>query len=299
LRAYFLDEPTNQVYAKTNAWQNANGSLSASYQARPDLLLTANIGTAWRAPNVADLYANGLHQSAVAYERGNPNLQPEQAYNGNLVLAYAGKRLSGELGLYNNRIDNYIYLKPDSVPIVRQRGAFPAYSYTQVLATFRGIDASLTYKLTDRLSMTSNNSLLYARNQTDDDFLVFVPPNRSDNRLRYELGQTGKLSALYVQVSGLYVSRQNRVPPVTQQQENGQLIFQGDFAPPPPAYFLLGAELGFTAPVAGHALSVILTGTNLANVAYRDYLNRFRYYADEPGRNLSLKVRLPFGTNQQ
>jgi len=299
LRAYFLDETTKQPYNTTRHWQNANGSLGAAYQLRPDLTLTANVSTAWRAPNVADLYSNGLHQSAVAYERGNPNLRPEQAYNGNLVLAYAGKRLSGELGLYNNRIDNYIYLKPDSVPIVRQRGAFPAYSYTQVLALFRGIDASLTYKLTDRLSMTSNNSLLYARNQTDDDFLVFVPPNRSDNRLRYELGQTGKLSDLYIQVNGLYVSRQNRVPPVTQQQENGQLIFQGDFAPPPPAYFLLGAELGFTAPVAGHELSVILTGTNLANVAYRDYLNRFRYYADEPGRNLSLKLRLPFGTNQQ
>ena len=294
LRAYFLNDATKQTYYTTHDWTNANGSLGVAYQLRSNLTLTANLSTAWRAPNVADLYSNGLHQSAVAYEIGNPNLQPEQAYNGNFVLAYSGKRLSGEIGVYNNLIHNYIYLKPDSVPIIRQRGAFPAYSYTQVQATFRGIDATLSYKLTDQLTLTTKNSLLFAYNQTDHDYLVFIPPNRSDNNLRYDWARWGQLSNLYVSVSGLYVARQNRAPAVTSRQENGEVIFSGDFAPPPPAYFLLGAELGFSTQVGGQAMSVILTGSNLANVAYRDYLNRFRYFADEPGRNVSLKVRIPF-----
>ncbi|GAB4037693.1 TonB-dependent receptor [Spirosoma jeollabukense] len=294
LRAYFLNEATNQTYFTTHNWQNANGSLGAAYQLRSDLTLTANVSTAWRAPNVADLYSNGLHQSAVAYERGNPNLQPEQAYNGNLVFAYTGRRLSGEVGIYNNLIHNYIYLKPDSVPIVRQRGAFPSYSYAQVQARFRGIDATLTYKLTSQLTLTTKNSLLFAYNQTDRDYLVFIPPNRSDNSLRYDWARLGRLSNPYVSVSGLYVARQNRAPAVTSRQENGDVIFTGDFAPPPPAYFLLGAELGFAAKVGSQSMSVILTGSNLANVAYRDYLNRFRYFADEPGRSISLKVRVPF-----
>ena len=299
LRAYFLDEVTKKTYSETHDWQNANGSLGVAYQLRPELTLTANLSTAWRAPNVADLYSNGLHQSAVAYERGNPNLKPEQAYNGNLVLAYTGKRFSGEIGVYNNLITNYIYLKPDSVSIVRQRGAFPSYTYTQVRATFRGIDATLNYKLTDRLTLTTKNSLLFAYNHTDRNYLVFIPANRSDNSLRYDWSRWGKLSNLYVSASGLYVARQNRAPAVTTRQENGQLIFTGDFAPPPPAYFLFGAELGFTAQVGRQPLSVILSGTNLANVAYRDYLNRFRYFADEPGRNILLKVKLPIGFSKQ
>ena len=299
LRAYFLDEPTNVVYNKTHNWQNANGSLGAAYQLRPNLTLTANFSTAWRAPNVADLYSNGLHQSAVAYEIGNPNLKPEQAYNGNAVLAYAGKRLSGEIGIYNNLINNYIYLKPDSLPIIRQRGTFPAYSYTQVRATFRGMDATLNYKFNDHLTLTSQNSLLYAYNRTENNYLVFVPPNRSNNKLQYDLKPWGKLDHVYVSVSGLYVAKQNRVPAVTARQENGQIIFTGDFAPPPPAYFLLGAEAGFTVPVSGHPMSVVLSGTNLANVAYRDYLNRFRYFADEPGRSIILKIKLPFGLSNR
>ncbi|WP_020598669.1 TonB-dependent receptor [Spirosoma panaciterrae] len=298
LRAYFLDEVTKQTYFKTHSWQNANGSLGVAYQLSPDLTLTTTVSTAWRAPNVADLYSNGLHQSAVAYERGNPNLQPEQALNGNLVLAYAGKRLSGEIGVYNNLINNYIYLKPDSVPVIRQRGAFPAYTYTQVRATFRGIDATLTYKLTDHLALTTKNALLFAFNQTDHAYLVFIPPNRSDNSLRYDWAKWGKLSNLYLSMSGLYVARQNRAPAVTTRQENGQIIFTGDFAAPPPAYFLLGAELGCTVQVGSQPMHMSLSGTNLANTVYRDYLNRFRYFADEPGRSFMLRIKLPFSVGK-
>ena len=293
LRAYFLDEPTNTVYNQTHNWRNVTGSLGASYQLRPDLTLTTNLSTAWRAPNVADLYSNGLHQSAVAYEIGNPNLNPEQAFNGNLVLAYSGKRLTAEVGFYNNRINNYIYLKPDSVPIIRQRGAFPAYTYTQVNATFRGFDASFSYKFTSHLSLVSKTSLLFAYDQTNQGYLVFIPPNRTDNSLRYETATWGQLTHVYAQLSSLYVARQNRAPAVTQRQENGQIIFTGDFSVPPPAYFLLGAEVGFSTAFGRQPLNIVLSSTNLANVSYRDYLNRFRYFTDEPGRNISLKINLP------
>ncbi len=102
-----------------------------------------------------------------------------------------GSRLSGEVGVYNNLINNYIYLKPDSVPLIRQRGAFPVYTYTQVRATFRGIDATLNYKITPQLTFSTKNSLLFAYNQTDHGYLVFIPPNRSDNSLRYEMSTVG------------------------------------------------------------------------------------------------------------
>ncbi len=300
LRAYFLDETTNRTFSRSHQWDNANGSLGISYQARPDLTLTTNFSTAWRAPNASDLYANGLHQSGVAYERGNPNLQPEQAYNGNLALAYSGKRLTAEIGVFNNLINNYIYLKPDSVPAIRQRGAFPAYSYNQVQATFRGVDATVSYKLSGQLTLTSKTSLLWAYDKTNRNYLVLVPPNRMDNSVRYDfheqaVGATpGTVSGLYVQVSGLAVARQNRVPAVSSEVVNGTPVFRGDFAPPPPGYFLLGAEAGLNVSIGKQPMSVILSGANLLNTAYRDYLNRFRYFADEPGRNISLKIKISF-----
>ncbi|AQG79264.1 TonB-dependent receptor [Spirosoma montaniterrae] len=300
LRAFFLDEITNAVTNTTRQWQNLTGSFGVTYQLSPQLTITGNLGTAWRAPNVNDLYSNGLHQSAVAYERGNPNLQPEQARNLNLSVEYTGKRLYADLTLYNNWINNYIYLKPDSVPIVRQRGAFPSFTYNQVRATFRGIDATLRYKLAEGLTLVSKTSLLFAYDHTNRDYLVYIPPNRTDNGLRYTLPDRGRFSGMYVSVSSQYVSRQNRVPTVTQREEGGRIIFTGDFAPPPPAYTLFGAELGFRSRIGRQPISLILTGTNLLNRAYRDYLDRFRYFADEPGRNVMLKLKLPlsFGQNR-
>ena len=298
LRAFFLDQPTNTVTARTRNWRNATGSLGATYQVSQKLTLSGNVSTAWRAPNVSDLYSDGLHQSAVAYERGNPNLKPEQALNLNLSVAYTGRRLYVDGSLFSNRIANYMYLKPDSVPIVRQRGAFPAYSYQPVRATFRGVDATIRYTLTNRLTFTSRTSLLFAYDQTNRDYLVYTPPNRTDNGLRYELGNrraTGleRVSGVYLSLTHQYVARQNRVPTVAQREENGRIIFAGDFAPPPAAYSLLGGEIGFAWRVSRQSINIILTGTNLLNRAYRDYLDRFRYFADEPGRNIMLKVKWP------
>ncbi|KAB7727647.1 TonB-dependent receptor [Rudanella paleaurantiibacter] len=292
LRAFFLNETDDQVFSRSHRWDNANGSFGVSYELRPNLTLTTNLSTAWRAPNASDLYANGLHQSSVAYERGNPNLKAEQAYNGNLALAYTGERLSFDIGIFNNLINNYIYLKPDSVPTIRQRGAFPAYSYDQVRALFRGIDATISYKLSQPLTFTSKTSLLWAYNQTARDYLVLVPPQRSENSIRYEFTDQGRVSGLYVQASLLAVARQHRVPTVSSEMREGTLIFRGDFAPPPPGYVLLGAEAGLTLRLGNQPVQVILTGANLANTVYRDYLNRFRYFADEPGRNLSLKLKV-------
>ncbi|GAB3974382.1 TonB-dependent receptor [Spirosoma terrae] len=297
LRAYFLDETTKLTTEKTRDWSNVTGSLGTTYQLTSKLMLSGNVSTAWRAPTVSDLYSNGLHQSAVAYEQGNPDLNPEQAYNLNVSVEYSSDRLYVDMGIYNNWINNYIYLKPDSVPIIRQRGAFPAYTYNQVRATFRGLDATVRYKLTSQLTLTSKTSLLFAYDHTNRDYLVYIPANHTENGLRYDFekpaSRQGRITDVYLSVNHQYVARQNRVPMVTQREENGQIIFTGDFAPPPPAYSLIGAEVGFSCKVGSNPMNVILMGTNLLNQSYRDYLDRFRYFADEPGRNIMLKVKLP------
>ena len=35
---------------------------------------------------------------------------------------------------------------------------------------------------------------------------------------------------------------------------------------------------------------------NLLDVRYRDILSRFRYFIDEPGRNVTFRVTVPFGS---
>jgi iron complex outermembrane receptor protein len=41
-------------------------------------------------------------------------------------------------------------------------------------------------------------------------------------------------------------------------------------------------------------IDVVFGVTNLFNVAYRDYINAFRYFTLDRGRNISLKIKMAF-----
>lgn len=69
-----------------------------------------------------------------------------------------------------------------------------------------------------------------------------------------------------------------------------------DYLPPPPAYFILGADLEWKPEINGRQIFISLNGSNILNHNYRDYLNRMRYYYGEPGVNIYLKLRIPFET---
>jgi len=62
-----------------------------------------------------------------------------------------------------------------------------------------------------------------------------------------------------------------------------------DYAPAPAAYTLLRIYLG--GQLMRQHLQWIISLDNALNTRYRDYMNRLRYFADEPGRNLSLRLQ--------
>jgi iron complex outermembrane receptor protein len=271
----------------TYNFNNVSGTLGALYDVGYHLTFGLSATSAWRAPSVNELFSDGVHHSAATYEVGDPSLGSEQAYNFETSVDYFGNtRLNGKLSLYYNVINNYIYLSPLPDPVLTIRGAYPAFQYRQTDATFKGVDLSLEYNLLPNLSLTSKTAIVRARNVAADDHIVYIPADRTDNSLRYEFSQPGKesrMSGSYIAVGGLYVAEQTRVPGKTEE----------DFAPAPGAYFLLHAEAGTTVRIGKQPVEIGITGNNLLDTTYRDYLNRFRYFSDEMGRLLMLRISLP------
>ncbi|WP_229321423.1 TonB-dependent receptor [Larkinella knui] len=269
-------------------FRNFSGTVGATYSISDKWLSRFNAGTSWRAPNVSELFSDGVHHGAAAYELGDRTLQPEMAYNLNLSTDYTGKKMQAEFGFFYNTIRNYIYLKPQAEPVLTIRGAFPSFKYTQTDALYAGLDASIQAVLVPKLSGTSKLSLLYVQDLILDQPIVMTPPNRWENGLRYDFGRSGRLRDVFAGVGNLWVARQNRVP-------SGPQSAHSDFLPPPPAYSLWNLTAGFALPVsASQQVDIGFTVTNLFNTVYRDYLNRFRYYADDPGRNLSVRLKWKF-----
>jgi iron complex outermembrane receptor protein len=263
-------------------YTNLSGTLGAIYTFAEGWTTRLHAGTAWRPPNANELYTAGVHHGAAAYEEGDPTLRPETAYNTSWTTTYTGKRLTGEVSLYHNYIAGFIYLKPQAAPVLTIRGAFPAFRYTQVDAVFRGVDFSAQYALTPRLTWQGKYALVRARDVRNDAYLVQIPADRAENSLRYTLKPPGRWEKMAVHLGQQYVARQRRAP------ENG------DYLPPPPAYWLWEAGVEGRVPVGERYLDIGLSATNLLNTDYRDYLNRFRYYADEIGRNVTLRLRYSF-----
>lgn len=283
-------------------YHNFSGSLGGIYDLNHHVSLSLNAGTAFRSPSVNELFSNGLHHGTASVEIGDRNLKAENAYNLVATATYRSeKKLNGELSLYRNYIRDYIFLAPVFPATLTVRGAFPTFRYSQTDATFTGLDLSLAYGLSNAFSVNGKASVVRALNLKTDDYLILTPPDRFDAHLRFE---PNKARNTFFQVGGLLIRRQNRVPanPVYNPEpgSNATITFvpvNGDYAAPPPGYFLLQASLGTTLRAGKQPLEISLSGNNLLNTPYRDYLNRFRYFADEMGSNIVLRVRLPLNFN--
>jgi iron complex outermembrane recepter protein len=132
------------------------------------------------------------------------------------------------------------------------------------------------------LEITSKSSLIYAWNETINNYLIYTPPLRLQNGAAYHFGKTGPFRDLVLGAEDIYVAKQNDVPAGY------------DFAPPPNAYNLIDAHIGFKLLINKTDADFDIAANNLTNVAYKDYLDRFRYFADEPGRNIIFRLRVPF-----
>ena len=105
------------------------------------------LSTAWRAPNVNELYSDGLHHGAARIEKGDSSLAPERANSLMTGVSYSKSKWSFEVGLYTKLINDFIYLQPTYPPQLTIRGAFPSFRFSQTNARLNGADISIGYEI--------------------------------------------------------------------------------------------------------------------------------------------------------
>lgn len=277
-----FDNDNGVVIREEFDYQNVSVALGGLWQPADEHQLRLSASSAFRAPNVNELFSDGVHQGVSSYERGDKTLQPEVAYNLSLTWLFNKGKWSSELSLYHNTIDNFIYLEPQfPETILTIRGAFPSFAYTQVDARFQGVDAGINYQVNSRWQVSGKATIVRARNTEADDWLINIPADRYDLALSWS-GFRRKALQPYANLSVSYTAEQTRAP------------LDADFAPPPPAYTLLEAEAGVTIDLGNNRLDLSLAAENLGNVRYRNYLNRFRYFTDEVGRNWIIRLNYEF-----
>ncbi len=268
----------------------------------PHVTLRADASLLQRAPAANERASQGVHNGIyeegydITRPPGTPGLGPETARSAAFSMSWHDHpRLNGELTLYQTHIRNYIFQTPIP-PVLDIRGLFPSYRFQQTDARFQGLDLLLAYRVARPLTLGAKAATVVERDLRRDDYLILAPADRLEGWLRYEAdgarNAARRVRGFYAQLGAQGVRRQTRVP-----RDNDQR----DYQDPPPGYWLLGAELGGTLQLGPRTpLEISLTGTNLLDQRYRDYLNRYRYFLDEIGRNVTLRLRVPlaFGTSK-
>jgi len=281
-RIYQRNQTTLETYNTTLTFSNATGTAGVIYRVNEHLSLTGNVGTAWRAPSVNELYIHGVHFSDASFQDGDSTLAAERSLNSGLTATYQGKKLRGEVDVYYNRIGNYIYETPQAQPITLLSGTFPAFKFTQDNVGIRGTDVSFQYDFIPHFTWQSRITIVRGYNYTTKDWLIYMPADRSENGLVFNLHELGFMEEPYISAEHVTVLTQTRVPPGI------------DYVPPPKGYSIFNASIGFTTHIGRHKVQSDLTAGNFTNTRYRDYLDHFRYYADNIGMNFIVKTKISF-----
>ena len=282
----------SQRYGGEHNFHNITYSLGGAWQATPHSSLSSNIGVAWRAPQVNELYSSGLHHGAGTYNLGEASLSPETGVKWITSLSYnhpdRGVRLTADA--YVQLIKNYIYDYPTGEVRTLFSGVYPIFQYTQADAFFRGVDIDASVRLAkwgalvQSLSYGLRGSVVFANELKTHRYFPFIPAPRLSQSLEWKSQPKGLFQSLEASIGHTFVAKQTRFEP------SQELV-----ATTPDAYHLFEAAIGGTIAIGDQqTLSVRLSAENLFNQLYKEYTNRFRYYAHDLGRNVYLRLNYNF-----
>ena len=243
-----------------------------------DVKLFLNTSTRFRAPEINELFSDGLHHGSAAIEKGDMSMKEERVYSLNAGFSFNHNRWMVVAEPFFHYFINYIYLKPENTTQLSIRGAFPVFQHTQTNASYLGIDFDARYRLNSHLTLSTNASLVQIKDLQTESFIYGTPPIHIGTELNYKNKELDNFKSLSFALQPNYTFKQFLVDA------------NEDFAPPPEAYFLLN----FTgqAEFKNRPAAISMRVVNVLNNTYRSYLNRYRYFAQEQGIQLFLTLNI-------
>lgn len=278
----------------TTLFQGISGTGLVAYKLVEAVRVSLTLSSAWRAPQINELFSNGLHHGAARIEKGFMELKAERAYSAMGSLIVKKEKWEIDWGIYNKWINDFIYLKPGFPPLLTIRGAFPVFDFTQTNANLSGTDFNLNYKINNHLTAGAKASLLRAFDLNANTWLIQMPADRYESELEYSFADGKKTKQSYIKMIFQHVTRQQRVPPtgnIEVKDARGNISMKSDYIDPPAAYSLVNLEAGTGLDIKARKVDLVFNVYNAFNASYRDYMNAFRYFSLDRGRNISIKIK--------
>jgi iron complex outermembrane receptor protein len=272
VNTHFSDAPDSTLSTFSKGFPALNGMLGATINPGKHLNIKLCGSTGFRAGNLAELSSNGIHEGIYQYEIGDPNLKPEQNFNGELSFNITSEKFLLSAAAFENYFNNYIYLSPTT----EEKYGIPVFRFRQSNAVLYGGEAGVTLKPNKTLELGCSYSTVTGILEGGS-YLPFIPADRIHSELKYTIRERVTLIA-----GNDYVMAQ---------------IHPADYETSTNPYCLFNAGISAVLGKSKEITCSVMCN-NLTDVTYYDHLSRFKAYSIyNIGRNIIFNLQIPFGLN--
>ncbi len=290
------------AYGKT--FSGVSASMGTTHELSKSVSLKANVGRGYRAPNMTEIASNGLDPGAHIIYLGNRNFHPEFSLQEDLGVIISTRKFSGDFSIFNNNIQNYIYLSlqtdAEGRPLTDAQGN-KTYQYQQSSAQLYGMEAWSSWQPLRNCMFNNSISLIYGFNRgrpfkhtgNNGEYLPLIPPVKILSNASYKV--TSGIFSFTPKVEAEINAAQTRFLALnnTETYTRGYALFNAGIA----------TEIQYS---PDHSIEIQLQASNVFNKACQSNLSRlkyFEYYESSPsghlgiynmGRNMCLKVIATF-----
>lgn len=247
--------------------------------------IAVNYSRAIRFASVEELYSEGPHLATQSFEIGNLTLSKEVSNNLDLSYRFEIDNMSGEINLYSNQFDDFIYgeVVADSEPCVSVENSQEAEAeglqlvcYKQNDATFKGIEMQVDFQLGEiaghefKLGLLADYTDAKIKN---GGYIPRIPPMKTGIILSHNIDQLSN------QLSWMRHDDQFKT-------SDNELATDG--------FNILDFEMAYRIQVEQDDFLLFFKGKNLLDEEARDHASFLKDLAPRVGRNFTFGVRYTF-----
>ncbi len=264
------DPNSNIGHVRARSFGAASGSLGALGRISGNVIIGASFARAFRTPSINELYSEGPHLAAYAFEVGNPSLETERGTGTDVFIRYTGERVSGETTFFRNAINGYVFpLETGELSRVR----LPIFQFHGEDAVLAGFEGALDWVVVGDLKVEAVGSYVRGTIQSSSEPLPLIPPLQG----RFAIGYAPR--NWFAEAETRVAARQDRT---------------GPFETPTNGYAVFDLSAGIRITVGGRLNVITVRGENLGNTEYRSHLSRVKEIMPEAGRSVSVTYRVVF-----
>ena len=251
-------------------FSNFNGSFGIKRDFE-NSTLRFNLSSGYRAPNLIELFADGVHHGAFRYEKGNSSLNAEKSFQTDINFDIVNEDSTVSFDLFYNDISDYIYISPSR----EIEDGYNVYNYRQQDSYLWGGEINYSKNTGfDWLSYNTSLGYIFAES-ADGEALPFIAPLTFNQVFNIDFSSNYSL-----EIDFLAKAKQGRVA-MFEEETDG--------------YSVLNLSGNWMTSFLENDLNIFWSVNNVFDTEYYDHLSRFKTAGiEEMGRNISVGLKYNF-----